>query len=493
MSSALPELRRPLILVSVMAAMAMIAIEATIVSTAMPQIAGQLGDLHLYAWVFSSFLLTQTATTVVFGKLADLYGRKPVLIVGIAIFLIGSILCGFAWSMPSLILFRLIQGVGAGAIQPVGLTVIGDLYPVQERGKIQGYLASVWGVSSVVGPFAGGLIIQHMSWAWIFWINIPIGIAAAIGFIAFLHEGVEKERRSVDIAGAVLFTIAVSSLMIALTEVGAGADTTAIIAACVSAVAAVLFVLQERRARDPMMALSLWSRRAIATANAATLLSGMAIIGLTTFLPMYVQGVLNQSPLIAGLTLTVMVLGWPVGATLAAKNFNRFGLRPTLLFGATLLPLGALFFLTLDPGSSPKVAGLGSIIMGLGMGFLSTAAIVIIQGSVGWAERGAATASNIFSRNLGSALGATALGVIFNVTLTTGGGAIAPVEIDQIRQLLERPGMTAANEIARAALDHSLHFAFWGIFVIAALTLLLAFLVPAVSHEPSAAEIAVTD
>ncbi len=346
MSSALPELRRPLILVSVMAAMAMIAIEATIVSTAMPQIAGQLGDLHLYAWVFSSFLLTQTATTVVFGKLADLYGRKPVLLVGIAIFLIGSILCGFAWSMPSLILFRLIQGVGAGAIQPVGLTVIGDLYSVQERGKIQGYLASVWGISSVVGPFAGGLIIQHMSWAWIFWINIPIGIAAAIGFITFLHEGVEKEQRSVDIAGAVLFTVAVSSLMIALTELGAGADTTAIIAACISAVATVLFILQERRARDPMMALSLWSRRAIATANAATLLSGMAIIGLTTFLPMYVQGVLNQSPLIAGLTLTVMVLGWPVGATIAAKNFNRFGLRPTLLFGATLLPLGALFFLT---------------------------------------------------------------------------------------------------------------------------------------------------
>jgi MFS family permease len=187
-----PKLRRPLVLASVMMAMFVIAIEATIVATAMPQIAGQLGDLHLYSWVFASFLLTQTAMTVVFGKLADLYGRKPVLLAGLAIFVAGSILCGFAWSMPSLIAFRLVQGVGAGAIQPVGLTVVGDLYSVQERGKIQGYLASVWGVSSVLGPLAGGLIIQHLSWAWIFWINVPIGLAAAAGFVAFLHEGVAR-------------------------------------------------------------------------------------------------------------------------------------------------------------------------------------------------------------------------------------------------------------------------------------------------------------
>ena len=185
-----PTLRRPFILAAIMAAMFTIAIEATIVSTAMPQIAGQLGDMHLYSWVFSSFLLTQTATTVVFGKLADLYGRKPVLLAGIAVFVIGTLLCGVAWSMPSLIVFRLIQGIGAGAIQPVAITVVGDLYSVRERGKIQGYLASVWGVSSVLGPLAGGLIIQHLSWSWIFWINVPVGLAAAAGFAIFLKEDV---------------------------------------------------------------------------------------------------------------------------------------------------------------------------------------------------------------------------------------------------------------------------------------------------------------
>jgi len=469
-----------------MAAMFMIAIEATIVSTAMPQIAGQLGDLHLYSWVFSSFLLTQTATTVVFGKLADLYGRKPVLLVGIAVFLVGTVLCGLAWSMPSLIAFRLLQGVGAGAIQPVGLTVVGDLYSVQERGKIQGYLASVWGISSVLGPLAGGLIIQHLSWSWIFWINLPVGLVAAAGFIAFLHEGVGREKQSVDTLGAALFTLAVASLMVALTEFGTSDHAYAFAAAGVCVVSAALFVAQERRARAPMMDFGLWARRSIATANVATLLSGMTVIGLTAFLPMYVQGVLGQSALVAGFTLTMMVLGWPIGATLAAKNFSRFGLRATLLFGAVLLPVGALAFLFMEPGVSPAVAGMGSAVMGLGMGFLSTSAIVIIQDSVGWAERGSATASNIFSRNLGSTLGATALGAILNISLAHRSGAgAAPVHFDQIRQLLDHARGGAQGGIGddaiRAALGQSLHLTFWAVFLIAVSTLVLATLVPSVA------------
>ena len=186
---------RTLVLAAVMAANFMIAIEATIVSTAMPQIVGQLGGLPLYSWVFAAFLLTQTATTVVFGKLADLVGRKTVMLVGIAIFLFGSILCGFAWSMPSLIVFRLVQGIGAGAVQPTAMTIVGDLYAVHERGKIQGWLASVWAVSAVLGPLAGGLIIQYFSWAWIFWMNLPIGALAAAGFWAYLHEKTRPRPR----------------------------------------------------------------------------------------------------------------------------------------------------------------------------------------------------------------------------------------------------------------------------------------------------------
>ena len=317
---------------------------------------------------------------------------------------------------------------------------------------------------------------------------MPIGLLAAAGFVAFLHEGLTPEKESVDYAGAALFAVAVASLMVALTELGTGGGSLALAAAAVCAVAAFLFALQETRARAPMMDIRLWLRRPIATANIATLLSGMAIIGLTTFLPMYVQGVLGQSPLVAGFTLTAMVLGWPIGATVAARNFSRFGLRPTLLFGAALLPLGAVAFVLLRPGTSPALAALGSIVMGLGMGFLTTAAIVIIQGSVGWAERGSATASNIFARNLGSTLGATALGAVFNISLARGGGRVAPVDLDQIRHLLDGSGTLAAGDLVRDALGHSLHLTFWGVFLISALTLVFATLVPSVTHAPPPAE-----
>ena len=485
-----PETRRPLVLAAVMAAMFMIAIEATIVSTAMPQIAGQLGDLHLYAWVFASFLLTQTATTVVFGKLSDLYGRRPVLLFGIVVFLLGSLLCGLAWSMPSLILFRLIQGVGAGAIQPVSLTVVGDLYSARERGRIQGYLASVWGISSVAGPLVGGLIIGHLSWPWIFWINLPIGVVAAALFLRFLHEGVERRSRQIDALGAALFTAAIAALMMALTAAGA-APAAALWPAVGFVVAAILFVIQERRAADPMLDIRLWMQRPIATANTATLLSGMTVIGLTAFLPMYVQGVLRQSPLIAGLTLTLMVLGWPIGATTAARSFVRFGLRPILLVGATLLPLGAIAFVVLGPASSPIVAAGGSVVMGLGMGFLSTAAIVIIQDSVAWAQRGAATASNIFARNLGSTLGATVLGAVLNYRLAHPSSG-PTVNSDQLRRLLDDPAsLGAGGDAIRDGLQHALHGTFWTVFAVAVLTLLLSLLVPQVAISDRPRELAV--
>jgi len=460
--------------------MFMISIEATIVSTAMPQIVAQLGGLHIYSWVFSSFLLTQTAMTVVFGKLADVYGRKPMMLMGIAIFLIGSILAGLAGSMMTMVVFRLIQGVGAGAVQPVAMTIVADLYPARERGKIQGYLASVWAVSAVLGPTAGGFIIRDWSWPWIFWINVPIGIAAAAGFTIFFHEHAKRERRSIDAVGAALFTVAVASLLIALTEAGTSDSTPGLVAGGIFCLSLVLFIAQERRAADPMISFALWGRRPIAAANGVGALASMALIGLTTFLPMYVQGVMHRSPVVAGLALTMMLVGWPAGATLAARSFHRFALRQILVVGTVLVPTGTAVCVLLTPQSSPITAALGSLVMGFGMGLISVSSLVLIQELVDWSQRGSATASNLFARNLGSTLGATVLGAVLNHGLTRANNGRS-VSSDQLRQLLEAPAGTMATDTAVGlTLQQSLNITFWAMFLIALTIVFLALLVPPV-------------
>jgi EmrB/QacA subfamily drug resistance transporter len=473
--------RRPLVLAAVMASSFMIAMEATIVSTAMPQIVGQLGGLQLYSWVFSAFLLTQTATTVVFGKLADLIGRKTVITIGIGIFLVGSALCGFAWSMPSLIVFRLVQGVGAGAVLPVAMTIVGDLYTAHERAKIQGWLASVWAISAVVGPLAGGLIIQHLSWAWIFWINLPIGAAAVAGFWAYFHENRARGRGKIDHLSAAIFTVAIAAIMADLTALSASGRLEIGLTTLVAVVAIVLFVLQERRSPEPMISLDLWGRRPIAAANAASLLTGMAMMGLTTFLPVFVQGVMQQSPLIAGFALSVMIFGWPVGATLGVRVFQRVGLRLVLRVGGLLVPAGSIIFLFLQADSSPIVAGLGSLIVGLGMGILSASSIILIQEIVSWSERGSATASFLFARSLGNTFGASLFGAVLNFGLMHSAGHVGAISSEDIRRLLERSGGAGGDSTLRAALEQSLHLTFVSMFVIALFVAAAAALVPKVT------------
>ena len=461
---------------AVMAAMSMIAIEATIVATAMPLIVAQLGGMDIYSWAFAVFLLAQTTTPVVFGKLADMYGRKPIMLAGIAIFLAGSLLAGFAWSMQSMILFRLVQGVGAGAVQPIAMTIVADLYPARERGKVQGYLASIWVFAAVAGPLAGAAIVQSWSWPWIFWISFPTGILAAAVFAAKLHDDVEHESPSIDYAGAALFTISVGALMFALSAVGTTYERFAVEAAAMFAVSGIAFVVHERRAKEPIVSFELWRHRAIASSNAVSLLASLALMGLTVFLPMYVQTVLQRSPVVAGLTMTVMMVGWPAGAIVAARTFHRFGLRNVLLFGAFLEPIGAACFLLLGPGSSPALAAVGSGIMGFGMGLISICCLVLIQEAAPPLERGAATASNIFARNLGSAFGATVFGVVVNLGLAASGIAGRRVTADDLKRLIE--GSAASQGDLVATLHGALHTMFIAVFVVALMIAAVAMLVP---------------
>ena len=469
--------KRPWVVVSIVLATFMVAIEATIVATAMPHIVGQLGGFTYYSWVFSAYLLAQSTTTVIYGKLSDVFGRKPILIGGIVIFLIASAAAGLAWSMASLIGFRLLQGIGAGAIQPVSMTVIGDLYKLEERARVQGVLASVWAISAVTGPLAGGIIVDNFSWGWIFWINLPLGLLTIAGLGLFLHESIEPRKVKIDYLGSLFFSVAIVSLLVMLTDTDLGFGILAGLAA-VFCVSGALFFLQERRAPQPIISLALWSQRLIATSNTATLLAGMALIGLTTVLPIYVQGVLGRSPLVAGFTLTMLVVGWPMAVMLSSRFYRAFGIRSTLRTGSLMFPVGAVFLLFLQPESSPISAGIGSFLMGFGMGLISITSVVLVQESVEWSMRGSATASIIFSRSLGNTLGATTLGAILNFGIVHfGNGDLAA----QLHEVLNQPaGLAdlAATPAIRTVFHSALHWTFWGVFILALLTFSTTWLIP---------------
>jgi multidrug resistance protein len=467
---------RALTLAAVVVGNFMIAIEATIVSTAMPQIVAQLGQLQLYSWVFAAFLLTQTATTVVFGKLADSAGRRIVMFWGLAVFLVGSLLCGLAWSLPSLIAFRLVQGVGAGAIMPVGMTIVGDLYTPQERGKIQGYLASVWALSAVTGPLAGGIIIQHLSWAWIFWINLPLGAAAAFMFRRFYHETAQRKGGRVDHVNAGAFALAIAALMALLTALSTASARETAALAVITLAAIALFVWLERRSPEPMISPSIWGRRPIAAANAVSALTGMVMIGLTTFVPVYVQGVMGRSALAAGFALSAMVMGWPLGATLSMRFVGLFGMRPVILAGGAAAPAGVGFYLALTAQSSPWQAGVGSALVGFGLGLLSTPSIVLVQELVAWQERGSATAAYLFARSLGNTFGATAFGAMLNFGLARAG--FGSVSSDNLRALVENAGGDPGAGPLRAALDSSLHLTFLTMFTVGIVAALVNLAIP---------------
>ncbi len=477
-----PKTRRPWVLAALVVAMFMTAIEATIVATAMPSIAAKLGGLRLYSWVFSAFLLMQAVTIPIYGKLADLFGRKHVFIAGVLVFLLGSALCGFARSMPALIAFRFMQGLGAGAVQPLGQTLIGDLYSLEERGRVQGYMASVWGISAILGPLAGALIVQHVGWPWIFWVNLPFGAVAVALVGLHLHENVARKHPVIDYAGAMLMLAALSALMLALTQGGRWAPALIVLLLGIAAAAFALFVRHERRAPDPVMHLELWDRRLIRLANLATLGAGVSMIGVISFLPAFIQGVLHGSALAAGFALCAMSIGWPLAAVITGRALFRVGARRLARVGGAAIFLGSCV-VAAGAGFGTLVAGAGSFLMGVGLGVLNTTFIVSIQTSVGWSERGVATASNILMRILGNALGAALFGGVLNIALShfVGGSGIDSVSLEGLQDLLS--GAPAAKSAAagaamQAGLATSLGVVFWIMALFAAATLAASWRMP---------------
>jgi len=478
--------KKSLVLASVMLAMFMGAIEATIVSTAMPAIVADLGGFTLYSWVFSAYLLMNSVTVLIYGKLSDLFGRKPILTIGIIIFLVGSILCGFAGSMKTLIIFRLIQGFGAGAVTPIATTIVGDIYTTEERAKIQGYLSSVWGISAITGPAVGGLLVQYVSWHYVFWINIPLGLLSLVGLWLFLHEDIVKKKHEIDYFGAILLTVTISTLMFILIEGESRwswGSWQLIGLLLVTAIALIAFVIQESKATEPVMPFSIWKERSIFIANITSLTSGIILIGISSFLPTFVQGVMEQTPIVAGFTLTTMSIGWPIASTLSGKMLITIGYRKTSIIGGAFLVLGSVAFVTMAASSGPIWAAVGSFLVGAGMGFTSTAFIVSIQSTVEWQQRGIATAANMFMRNLGNTIGAALLGGILNNRMThfftENNKSLTVEDANKLLKVGERNHLpVSVKTLLQEGLTFSLHSVYYVVLTFAAISLLLILFIP---------------
>jgi EmrB/QacA subfamily drug resistance transporter len=401
-----------------MLAIFMASVEATIVATAMPTIVADLGGLKLFAWVFGVYFLTQAITTPIYGRLSDLYGRKRLLFVAIAVFLLGSIACGFARSMTFLIIFRALQGLGAGGIGPVATTIVGDIYTTAERAKYQGYLSSTWGVSALIGPLLGAFLLQRLSWSAIFWINVPVGILCVIVFAVFYHEHVVVKQHRIDYLGSLLLMLGIGTLMLELLLAKeAGALLTASMSAVV-VIALVVLVWHELRTPEPMLPLRLLRIRVIAIANIGCFVVGATVMGVSAFLPTYVQTTMKQPALVGGLALGAQSLFWTFGSIIGGRVMLRTSYRFAAGLGGCALLVGAAMLIALEPARGPWWAGAGSAMLGLGFGMSNSTFLISTQAAVEREQRGAATASMLFMRNFGQAIGTAVLGAVFSLSLT---------------------------------------------------------------------------
>ncbi len=461
------------ILGTIMLTTSLVALDSTVVATAVPSVVGDLGGFSQFPWLFSVYLLTQAVTVPIYGKLADVLGRKPVLTFGVAVFLLGSLLCGAAWSMPALIAARAVQGIGAGAVLPVGLTIIGDLYTVEERARVQGYVASVWGAASVLGPLTGGLFSEYVSWRWIFLINLPLGAVALLALRHRFHEVVAPREHRIDYLGAGLLATACSLLILGLLEGGTAWAWRSLTSGAVlggAALALAVFVRVERAAEEPVLPPWVFRRRILIGGNLTSVAVGAVIVGLSSYVPAYVQGVLGKGAIEAGLVLGALTLGWPIAAGLAGRVYLRIGFRDTALIGAALAILGAALTAQLTASSPTWRVAAGLFLTGLGMGLCSSPVMVAVQSVVGWERRGVVTGTNMFSRSMGSAIGAAAFGAIANTTLlhryTQAPASLRgslPQDIDGTTAALAHPGAVAS--FVRTSLYDASHHVFVGLVV----------------------------
>ncbi|HLY35511.1 MAG TPA: MDR family MFS transporter [Candidatus Limnocylindria bacterium] len=415
-----------LISAGVMAGIAVAALDSTVVGTAMPTIIGQLGGIEQYGWVFAAYLLTATTTVPIFSTLADIHGRKPIFLAGLALFVGGSALCGLSGSMLELIVFRAIQGLGAGAVQPIAFTIVGDIFEPRQRAKMQGLFSSVWGVSAIIGPALGGLITETIGWRWVFYINVPVGLLAAILTGLVLQEHVVRREHRLDWAGMLTLTGGVTLLLLFASELGnLGWSSPIVIGSLIaSLVLLVAFARGETRVAEPLISLELLRRPIVGAGLAIGVLAGVVMFGLTAYVPPLIQGVMRGSPIDAGLAVGAMSIGWPIGSIIAGRAILRVGVRPVVLAGTFLLMVGTALLTQADRTGSVWYTAFATIVTGLGMGLTTTPTLVAIQTAVSWQQRAQATGLVQFSRTIGGAVGTGLLGALLAASVGPGASQI---------------------------------------------------------------------
>jgi EmrB/QacA subfamily drug resistance transporter len=408
-----------------MVALLLAALDQTIVATALPRVVSELGGISQYSWVFTAYVLGSTVTVPLYGKLGDVYGRKPLFIVAITVFLVGSALCGLAQNMVQLVVFRAIQGVGAGGLFPLTLAMVGMIVPPRDRGRYQGLIGSVFAAASIVGPLVGGFIVDNASWRWIFFVNLPVGVVAlAVILVTMPRRRTARHEYSIDWLGAAILAAGTTALLLGLVWGGREYpwDSPQVLGVlAVSAGLLAAFTLVERRVPEPILPFDLLRNQTVASSTACMALVGMAMFGTISFVPLFVQGVIGTSATSSGVVLTPLLLGAVITSAVSGQIVSRTGrYRPNTLIGPVVLGIGELLLWRMDVHTTNGEAARNMLIAGIGLGMMMQIFVLSIQNSVERREMGSATALSQFARSIGATLGVTLMGVIVNQRLPAG-------------------------------------------------------------------------
>ncbi len=409
---------RKVLLLGLFLGMFFASLDQTVVGTAMPRIIGELGGLSIMTWVTTAYMLSSTTVVPIAGKMADIFGRRNLYISGLTIFMLGSALAGTSQTMMQLIIYRGIQGLGGGIMMPMSMTIVGDIFPPEKRGKWQGMIAAIFGLSSIVGPTIGGWFVDNLSWQWVFYINLPVGILAAITiFIGLKDEKRIKEKAIIDYKGALTFVIAIVSLLLALSLGGkeypwaswqiSGLFITSIIFT-------IIFVLLERKVEEPILNLQLFKNRIFTVANLIGFIMGMGMFGAIMFLPLFLQGVIGISATRSGNTMIPMMMAMMVTSIIGGRFINKIKFRTIFILGISIMAFGFYLLSTMTVDTTQLVAISYIVVLGLGMGLIMPTTTIAVQNAFSFEQRGVATSSNQFFRSIGGTIGVTVFGVIMN-------------------------------------------------------------------------------